>query len=184
MESSPKTEKNSKNILTLQDQLTKFCMRISLSHQKSKITARIFAVRFTRTLEASEAILIDPEKISTNNLMKEISKLLKIYKFCTSYLQSNELLERSDHIIKHFKQFTNEQKQWNRWINFTTFSYNINIYKTIKHTPYEMSFHKIARVLSHELFIPEDNLINYDKYLINSVIYLSKKSLRNSRKYS
>jgi len=78
--------------------------------------------------------------------MKEISKLLKIYKFCISYLQSNELLERSDHIIEYFKHCTNEQKQWNRWIDFTTLNYNINIYETIKHTAYEMSFHKIARV--------------------------------------
>ena len=70
------------------------------------------------------------------------------------------------------KQYANEQKQWDRWIDLAMFNYNTNVHEATKHTPYELVFGKIARVPSNELFNPENKLANYNDYLINLVTQL------------
>jgi len=171
----PKTERGNEYILTLQDQLTKFCMGIPLPDQTSETIAEAFVDRFICVLGAPKAILTDQGRNFINDLMKKVAKIFRIRKFRTTafHPQSNGSLERSHHALgEYLKQYANEQKQWDRWIGLAMFNYNTSVHEATKHTPYELVFGKIARVPSNELLSPEDKLANYDEYLINLVTQL------------
>jgi len=70
--------------------------------------------------------------------MKKVAKIFKIRKFRITvfYPQSNGSLERSHHSLgEYLKQYTNEQKQWDRWIELAMFNYNTNVHEaTTLHT--------------------------------------------------
>ncbi|KMQ84107.1 enzymatic polyprotein endonuclease reverse [Lasius niger] len=145
----PKTERGNEYILTLQDQLTKFCMEIPLPNQTAETIAEAFVDRFICILGAPKAILI------------------------AFHPQSNGSLERSRHALgEYMKQYANEQKQWDRWVSLAMFNYNTSVHEATKHMPYELVFGKIARVPSNEPLAPEDKLANYNEYLINLVTQL------------
>ena len=171
----PKTMRGNEYILTLQDQLTKFCMGIPLPDQTSETIAEAFVDKFICVLGAPKAILTDQGRNFISELMKKIAKLFRIRKFRTTafHPQSNGSLERSHHALgEYLKQYANEQKQWDRWIGLAIFNYNTNVHEATKHTPYELVFGKIARIPSNELLGPEDKLATYDDYLINLITQL------------
>ncbi|KYN33838.1 hypothetical protein ALC56_11810 [Trachymyrmex septentrionalis] len=62
------------------------------------------------------------------------------------------------------------------------FNYNTNVHEATKHTPYELVFGKIVRILSNELLGPEDKLANYNDYLINLVtqLHVMQKNAREN----
>jgi len=128
----PKTEKENEYILTLQDQLTKFCMGIPLPDQTSETIAEAFVDKFICVLGAPKAILTDQGRNFISELMKKIAKLFRIRKFRTAFhSQSNGSLERSHHALgEYLKQYANEQKQWDRWISLTMFNYNTSVRNT------------------------------------------------------
>ena len=171
----PKTERGKEYILTLQDQLTKYCMGIPLPNQTAETIAEVFVDRFICILGAPKAILTDQGRNFIGDLMKRIAKIFRIRKFRTTafHPQSNGSLERSHHALgEYLKQYANEQKQWDRWIGLAMFNYNTSVHEATKHTPYELVFGKIARIPSNELLAPEDKLSNYNEYLINLVTQL------------
>ena len=107
----PKTEKGNEYILTLQYQLTKFCMGVPLQNQIAGTIAEAFVDRFICVLGAPKAILIDQGRNFISDLMKKIAKIFKIRKFRTTafHLQSNGSLERSHHALgEYLKQYANE----------------------------------------------------------------------------
>ena len=171
----PKTERGNEYILTLQDQLTKFCMGIPLHNQTAETIAEAFVDRFICVLGAPKTILTDQGRNFISDLMKKIAKIFRIRKFRTTafHPQSNGSLERSHHALgEYLKQYANEQKQWDRWIGLAMFNYNTNIHEATKHTPYELVFGKIARIPSNEPIASNDKLENYNEYLINLVTQL------------
>ncbi|KAG5317277.1 POL4 protein, partial [Pseudoatta argentina] len=175
-----KTEKRNKRILTLQDQLIKFCMGILLPDQTAKAIAEAFVDKFICILEASKAILTYQGRNFISELIKKIAKLFRIRKRHTTafHPQSNASLERFHHALgKYLKQYANDQKQWNRWIGLAIFNYNTSIHEATKHISYKLVFGKIARTSSNELLGPEDKLASYDEYRINLVMQLSKETL-------
>lgn len=111
-----KTERGNEYILTLQDQLTKFCMGIP--NQTSETIAEAIVNRFICILGAHKAILTDQRRNFISDLMKKIAKTFRIRtKFRTTafHPQSNGSLERSHHALgEYLKQYANEQKQWDR----------------------------------------------------------------------
>lgn len=171
----PKTEKGNEYILTLQDQLTKFCMGIPLPNQSSGTIAEAFVDKFVCILGAPKAILTDQGRNFISDLMKKIAKIFRIRKFRTTafHPQSNGSLERSHHALSEYlKQYANEQKQWDRWVSLAMFNYNTSVHEATKHTPYELVFGKIARIPSNEPLALDDKLGSYDEYLISLVTQL------------
>jgi len=171
----PKTERGNEYILTLQDQLTKFCMAVPLPDQTSETIAEAFVDRFICVLGAPKAILTDQGRNFISDLMKKVAKIFRIRKFRTTafHPQSNGSLERSHHALgEYLKQYASEEKQWDKWISLAIFNYNTSVHEATKHTPYELVFGKIARIPSNELLAPEDKLASYDDYLINLVTQL------------
>ncbi|KAL6427138.1 hypothetical protein ACFW04_008640 [Cataglyphis niger] len=171
----PKTERDNEYILTLQDQLTKFCMEIPLQNQTSETIAEAFVDHFICIFGAPKAILTDQGRNFISELMRKIAKIFKIRKFRTTafHPQSNGSLERSHHALgEYLKQYANDQKQWDRWLSLAMFNYNTGVHEATRHTPYELVFGKIARIPSNEALGSEDKLANYDDYLINLVTQL------------
>ena len=74
------TERGNEYILTLQDQLTKFCTGISTkSNFRNDSSSFCIVDRFIYTLGASKAILIDQGRNFISDLMKKIAKIIRIY---------------------------------------------------------------------------------------------------------
>jgi len=172
----PKTERSNEYILTLQDQLTKFCMGVPLPNQTSETIAEAFVDRFICVLGALKAILTDQRRNFISDLMKKIAKIFRIRKFHTTAFHpqttngslershhpqtTNGSLERSHHALEEcLKQYASDQKQWDKWISLAVFNYNTSVHEATKHIPYELVFGKIARISSNELLAPEDWLV-------------------------
>jgi len=77
------------NLLTLQDQLTKFCMGIP--DQTFETITEAFVDRFICVLGALKAMLIDQRRNFISDLMKKVAKIFRIRKFRTTafHPQSN-----------------------------------------------------------------------------------------------
>jgi len=93
----PKTERGNEYILTLQDQLTKFCMGIPLPNQTSETIAEAFVDRFICVLESPKAILTDQGRNFISDLMKKIAKsyskkgILSRFSNVSVYLENLEM---------------------------------------------------------------------------------------------
>ncbi|KAL0128587.1 hypothetical protein PUN28_003742 [Cardiocondyla obscurior] len=171
----PKTDRGNEYILTMQDQLTKFCMGIPLQNQTSETIAEVFVDRFVCVLGAPKAILTDQGRNFISDLIKKVAKIFRIRKFRTTafHPQSNGSLERSHHALgEYLKQYANKQKEWDKWVGLAMFNYNTCVHEATKHTPYELVFGKIARVPTDEPLGPEEKLASYDDYLIGLVTQL------------
>ncbi|KAL0130397.1 hypothetical protein PUN28_002219 [Cardiocondyla obscurior] len=135
----PRTDRGNEYILTMQDQLTKFCMGVPLQNQTSETIAEVFVDRFICVLGAPKAILTDQGR-----------------NFVTFHPQSNGSLERSHHALgEYLKQYANEQKEWDKWVGLAMFNYNTCVHEATRHTPYELVFGKIARVPTDEPLVTQ-----------------------------
>ena len=156
----PKTERGNEYILTLQDQLMKFCMGIPLPDQTSETIAEAFIDRFICVLGAPKAILIDQGR----NFLRINEKGCK--NFQNTQISHHRLSSTIEWIIRKvasrfgrvFETICNSQKQWDRWISLAMFNYNTNVHEATKRTPYELIFGKIARIPSNEPLAPDDKL--------------------------
>ncbi|RLU23008.1 hypothetical protein DMN91_005286 [Ooceraea biroi] len=113
----PRTDNGNEYILTLQDQLTKFCLGIPLPDQTSATIAEAFVNKFICVFGAPKAILTDQGRNFISDLMRKLAKIFKIRKFRTIafHPQSNGSLERSHHALgEYLKQYVNEQNHWDR----------------------------------------------------------------------
>jgi len=70
----PKTETGNEYILTVQDQLIKFCIGVPLPDQTSETIAEAFVDRFICVLGAPKAILTDQGRNFISDLMKKVAK--------------------------------------------------------------------------------------------------------------
>ena len=171
VKSLPKTKRGNEYILTLQDQLTKFCMGIPLPDQTSETIAEVFVNRFISVLGASKAILIDQGRNFISNLMKKVAKIFRLRKFRTTafhhfHNRMNRMIIRKIACFGRIFEYVNSQKQWDRWLSLAMFSYNTNIHEATKHTI------RKAWIPSNEPLAPNDKLSNYNDYLINLIMQL------------
>lgn len=165
----PRTEAGNEYILTMQDQLSKFCIAVPLKDQTAATIADKFVKRFITIFGSPKAVLTDQGRNFVSDLMKKLAKYYRIRKFRTTafHPQSNGSLERSHHaLIEYLKQYANDNKQWDEWVDLATQNYNTSIHEGTKHTPYELVFGRPARTPSSEPLADCDKIKTYDDYLI------------------
>lgn len=93
----PPTNRYNKYILTIQDDLTKFCDGIAIPNQETETVARAFVENFVCKHGIPETILSDQGSNFTSQLFKAVSNLLKVKRLLTTayHPQTNGALERS-----------------------------------------------------------------------------------------
>lgn len=173
----PLTENGNKFILTLQDDLTKFSRAYAIPNHETETIAKKLVENFICTFGIPITIVSDQGRDFTSNLLKNISKLLKIKHInCTAYHpQSNGALERSHATLADYlKHFINEnQTDWDNWLEFSMFSYNTSVHTSTKFSPYELLFGHQA-TLPSSLTKPTEFKYTYDDYLSEITLKMQK----------
>ena len=171
-----KTKNEFEYILTMQDQLSKFCLGVPLKNTLATTIADAFVKRFICIFGAPRIVLTDQGQNFLSKLMSRVAKRFKIKKIKTTafHPQSNGSLERSHHALGEFlKQYTNKDSEWDEWLDLAMLNYNTCISESTKHTPYEVIFGRLARLPSSDPLRELDLLPNYNGYLIDLVTRLN-----------
>lgn len=109
----PLTENGNKNILTLQNDLTKFSRAYAIPNHKAETITKCLVENFICIFGAPEKILTDQGKDFTSLLLKNIAKLFRIKQInCSAYHpQSNGALERSHSTLADYlKHYVNDKQ--------------------------------------------------------------------------
>lgn len=190
------TNNGNEYILTMQDQLSKFCLAIPLSNTLSSTIADAFVKRWICIFGAPKCILTDQGRNFLSSLIGRVAKRFKIKRVKTTafHPQSNGSLERSHHCLgEYLKQYTTKDENWDEWLDVAMLNYNTCIQESTKHTPYEVVFGKLARLPSNTPLREGDMLPTYKGYVIDLVTRLTGiqklayenllKSKHRSKKY-
>ena len=163
-------------ILTIQDQLSKFCMATPLQNTLASMITDAFIKRFICIFGAPRVVLTDQGKNFLSSLMGRIAKRFKIKKIRTTafHPQSNGSLERSHHSLGEFlKQYTNSDEEWDEWVDIAMLNYNTCLQESTRYTPYEVVFGRLARLPSNDPLRDGDLLPTYKGYVENLVTRLN-----------
>ena len=111
----PKTKNNNVYLLTIMDQLSRFCLAIPLAEISAATIADAFVKKFICVFSIPKTILTDQGTNFLSKFMKQIAKRFKIKRVKTTafYPQSNGALERSHHALSEYLiQYTRKDHNW------------------------------------------------------------------------
>jgi len=107
------------DVLTFQDELSKYTLVIPIEHQNAVTIAKAFVEEVILKFGIPQKILTD----QGSNFMREVftvCKLLKIKKMkCTAYHpQSNGALERTHRVLVEYLRcfILEDQSNWDKWL--------------------------------------------------------------------
>lgn len=175
----PITPDENQYVLTIQDNLTKYCLGFPIKNKRASTVADIFARKFIATFGCPRAILTDQGKEFINDLLSNLATIFKIKHVTTSgyHPQSNGSLERSHQVlIDYLKHYINDYEDWDRLVPFAMLSYNCAIHEGTQFSPHELIFGKTMRIPSS--FPPTEQLQTYGSYLQEMVTHLADIRLR------
>ncbi|CAB0033772.1 unnamed protein product [Trichogramma brassicae] len=159
-------------ILTMQDQLSKFCIGVPLPDATATTIADAMVKRLICTFGTPKVILTDQGRNFLSKLIQRVAKRFRIKQVRTTafHAQSNGSLERSHHALAEFlKHYTNQESDWDQWIELATLNYNSSVQESTKHTPFEVVFGRLARLPSSQPLRECDQLPTYQGYIVNLV---------------
>ena len=171
----PATLAQNQYILTIQDKFTKYSLAIPLPNHQAGTIADAFIKKFICIYASPKAVLTDQGADFLSNLMRRMAKRFRIRQFKTTvyHPQSNGSLKRSHHVIKeYFKQFIENNAEWDDWIELAMFSYKTSVHEGTKCTPYELVFGKLARLPSCDPLSGHEGMETYDMYMTKLITKL------------
>lgn len=167
----PKTENGCQYILTMQCCLSKFCLAAPLIETTSASIADSFIRKCICIFGAPKYLLSDQGQNLISSLIKRVAKRFKIKKIQTSAYRpsSNGALERS-HIVlaEYLKQYIQNEKEWDSYLDLAMFSYNTSIHEGSKFSPFELVFGRLARLPSGEGLTEGEQISTYDDFFSGS----------------
>ena len=170
----PITPDGNQYVLTMQDNLTKYCIAQPIPNKRATTVAEAFARHLIASFGSPRAILTDRGGEFINDLLKNLAKIFKIQHVTTTayHPQSNGSLERSHQVlVDYLKHYIKEYEDWDRLIPFAMLSYNTSVHESTKFTPHELIFGKPARLPSS--FPSTDELETYGSYLQELITHIS-----------
>ena len=162
----PTTPDGNKHILTMQDNLSKYCIAVPMPDISAATIAHASEKHLIPQCGAPKAILTERGKGFVNNLLNNLSKIFGIKQITTSgyRLQSNVSLEKSNAVLMNYvRAYAENYDDWDQLLPFAIFAYNTSIHNATKVTPFELVFGKIARTPSS--FPSYEKLETYGQYL-------------------
>ena len=172
----PTSSSGNRHILTMQDNLTKYCIAVPIPDIKAEAVAHALTTNLILQYGAPRVILTDRGTSFINKLMQQLATIFKIHHVTTSGYrpQTNGALERS-HIVltEYISHYIKDYDDWDRLVPFAMFSYNTSVHETTNFTPYELVFGKLARC-PNPFQDENENLPIYNSYLQDLIIRLSE----------
>ena len=171
------TRNDNEFILTMQDHLSRFVVAAAMPNQLTSTIADNFIRKFLCCFGMPKSILTDNGKPFVSSLMKRICKRFRIKGDTTTPYRpaSNGMIERFHHsLIEYLKQYTDQEHQWDEWLDLATFAYNTSVHESSQLTPYEVVFGRLARMPSDFPLTEGEQLPTYDNYMIELVTKLNE----------
>lgn len=131
-------------------------------------------------------ILTDQGTNFLNNIFKNTCKLVKIEKIQTTayHPQSNRALDEHRTLAEYLRHYINvDQTDWNKWIPYTKFTYNITPHTSTGFTPYKLIYSHQATIPTSILTPPKaiyilDDYVNEMKKRLRATHQLAKENLK------
>lgn len=154
-------------ILTMQDDLTKFSIRVLLQDHKPNTLAKTFVEHLVCLHGIPQTIVTDQRPDFLSKIFTLCCKILKIEKIKTTvyHPQSNGALEKSHRTLtEYLRHYTNERKQnWDEYIPYSMFVYNSSIRSTTGFQLYELMYGRPVEV-PYSLNQDPQPCYNYEDY--------------------
>ena len=147
----PTTPNSNKHILTMQDNLSKYCIAVPIPDISATTVAHVVAKYLFSQYGAPRAILPDRGGSFLNNLLRKLSKISGVKQITASGYkpQSNKSLKRSHAVLMDYiRAYAETYDDWDQLVPFAMFAYNASVREATKFTPFEVVFRKIARTPS------------------------------------
>ena len=164
----PEIKNDFEYILTMQNQLSKFCLATPLLNALATTIADAFINNFICIFGAPKVILTDQGRNFRSKLIQKIARRFKIKRVKTTafHPQSNGSLGRSHPALGEFlKQYSEKDCEWDQWVEIPIFNFNTCIHEGTKHTPFEVVFGRLARSPSCEPLREDDLFTTYQGYI-------------------
>jgi hypothetical protein len=163
------TETGMKYILTCQDNLSKYFIAVPLQNQTADEVTNAFVKNIILIYGIPTEIVTDQGSNFMSDVFKRICKLFKIEKVCTTayHSESNGALERTHKTLANYLRcFCNTKlNNWDEWLPFASFTYNMTPHSVTKYTPYEILFGRIANIPGKLQRQPQ-TLYNFDDIVL------------------
>lgn len=166
----PVTAQGNRYVLSIQDNLSKFCILIPVKDATAREVARVFTDKFICYFGSPLTIITDQGVQFMSSLMEEFARIFHINKFFTTsyHAASQGSIERMHHSIKEFiKIYLKNNDQWDIYISLAQHAYNLAEHEGTGYSPHEIVYGRPARTPSS--FPPREHLLNYDEYLADMV---------------
>lgn len=173
----PLTEDNNKFILTMQCMLTKYCLAAPLSNISASAVADAFVNNYICIYGPCKIILSDQGSNFLSKVFREVAKRFKIKCYTTSayHAKTNGSLERSHIVLIDFlSTISEEDYEWDKWLNLAMYSYNISKNSSTGFCPFTLVFGKIPIPISSFTLSNQSKLTTYNDYLKRLIIRLHK----------
>ncbi|OXU17774.1 hypothetical protein TSAR_015460 [Trichomalopsis sarcophagae] len=166
----PATTDGNKNILTIQDNLTKYFIVVPIPNTKAETIADALARYVIATYGAPKVILSD----------KAPALIGKQVNTSGYHPQTNGSLERNHLVlVEYICQYLNEFEDWDKVLPFAVFSYNTSVHESTNFTPYELIFGRPARSPTAFPNSKNETYTSYMTDLINRMNHIRKFASKN-----
>ncbi|XP_037931354.1 uncharacterized protein LOC119666143 [Teleopsis dalmanni] len=133
---------NFRYILTLQCELTKFIEAIPLKNKEAISVAKAIVEKFILKYGCFKKMKTDKGTEFTNELLKNICKLLKIEKTTSTPFHHETLgtVERNHRVLNDYLMTMKSVDTWDELLPYYVYSYNSTPHTTTNYTPFELIF--------------------------------------------
>lgn len=152
-------------ILTMQCELTKYIIAHPMPSKDATTIAKTMVEQLILKHGHFKTLKSDRGTEFKNELLKEICTLLDIKQvFSTPYHHETlGVVERSHRVLNEFILNFCEDNEWDKWIPYFTFAYNITPNIDTEYSPFELVYGKIAYV-SNEINNDKQPIYNLENY--------------------
>jgi hypothetical protein len=132
------------DVLTFQDELSKFTLAVPIGQQDAMTIARAFVEEIILKFGIPQTVLTDHASNFMSEVFGNVCKILKITKIkCTAYHpQTNGALERTYCILVEYLRcfILEDQSNWDKWLPYATFVFNTTPHSSTGFTLHELLF--------------------------------------------
>lgn len=173
---------NFRYILTMQCELTKYVVACPIETKEAKSIAKALTENVILRYGLFNVLKSDRGTEFTNELMKEICKLLRIeQRFSTPYHHETlGTVERNHRVLNEYFLSFVENNSWDEWVPYYVFAYNITPHVDTEYSPFELVFGKLPGLPGDEV-INHPKVYNFENYA-NELKARMKYSLENARR--
>lgn len=140
---SPMGSKGNLYVFTCSCDLTKYAIAVPMRDCSALTTAKAFVHGFVLKYGFPTEIVSDNGTNFVSELLKEVTKLLKVKHILTTpyHPQANQVERFHRNLANYMKAFVkSDTTHWDIYLDYATFAYNISVNSTTGYSPFELVY--------------------------------------------